>query len=64
VTPATDRPVAPEVVGPWIDLIARLEDDAAFYAEECASARQAAAIYLPERLAPRYVEYFNRVAAR
>jgi len=64
VTPAANRPVAPEVVEPWIELIARLEDDAGFYAEECARARQAAAIYLPERLAPRYVEYFNRVAPR
>ena len=64
VTPATDRPVAPEVVKPWIDLIEKLEGDAAFYSGECARARQAAATYLPERLAPRYVEYFNRVAAR
>jgi glycosyltransferase involved in cell wall biosynthesis len=64
VTPATDRPVAPEVVEPWIDLIVKLEGDAAFYSEECARARQAAAIYLPERLAPRYARYFNGVAAR
>jgi hypothetical protein len=56
--------VAPEVVKPWIDLIEKLEGDAAFYSGECARARQAAATYLPERLAPRYVEYFNRVAAR
>jgi len=64
VTPAARRPVEPEVVEPWIDLIARLEDDAGFYAQESARARQAAAIYLPEQLAPRYVEYFNHVAAR
>jgi glycosyltransferase involved in cell wall biosynthesis len=64
VTPATDRPVAPEVVEPWIELIERLEGDAAFYAEECARARQAAAMYLPEQIAPRYAEYFNRMAAR
>jgi glycosyltransferase involved in cell wall biosynthesis len=62
VTPETEHPVEPEVVAPWIELIERLEGDAAFYAEEVERARQASAAYRPETLAPRYVEYFGKVA--
>lgn len=58
ITPQQARPVAPEVVEPWIDLIIRLEGDHDFYAAESQRARDAGAIYLPENLQPRYVEYF------
>jgi hypothetical protein len=49
------------VVEPWIDLIMRLEGDADFYRNESARAREAGRIYLPENLAPRYVEYFRTI---
>jgi glycosyltransferase involved in cell wall biosynthesis len=62
VTPEMERPVDPEVVAPWIDLIERMEGDAAFYAEEVERARQASAAYRPETLAPRYVEFFRNVS--
>jgi glycosyltransferase involved in cell wall biosynthesis len=61
ITPGCSHPVEPEVVEPWIDLMVRLEGDAAFYREESERARAAGAIYLPENLAPRYVEYFRGI---
>jgi glycosyltransferase involved in cell wall biosynthesis len=61
ITPNQPQPVSPEVVDPWIELIIRLEDDADFYREESERALQAASIYRPENLAPRYVDFFNRV---
>jgi glycosyltransferase involved in cell wall biosynthesis len=53
--------VATEVVEPWIDLIERLEDDAEFYRAESERALAASAMYRPENLAPRYVEYFRGI---
>jgi glycosyltransferase involved in cell wall biosynthesis len=61
ITPQQAGPVAPEVVEPWIDLIVRLEGDADFYQAESLRAREAGAIYRPENLQPRYVEYFAGV---
>lgn len=61
ITPQYPRPVPPAVVEPWIELILRLEGDADFYQAESARARQAGAIYLPENLQPRYVEYFASI---
>jgi glycosyltransferase involved in cell wall biosynthesis len=61
ITPQQPIPVSPEVVEPWIELILRLEDDSDFYREESDRALQAASIYRPENLAPRYVDFFNRV---
>jgi glycosyltransferase involved in cell wall biosynthesis len=61
VTPSTSRPVEPEVVQPWIDLIARLEDDEDFYQRHSSLARQASEVYLPDRLVPRYLEFFQSV---
>jgi glycosyltransferase involved in cell wall biosynthesis len=63
ITPRYPRPVGAEVVEPWIELIERLESDAAFYEEESRRAREAGKIYRPENLAPRYVEYFESVLA-
>jgi glycosyltransferase involved in cell wall biosynthesis len=61
ITPRTARPVDPEVVEPWIELIARLEDDAQFYREEAERARVAGQIYHPDQLTPRYLEFFRSV---
>jgi glycosyltransferase involved in cell wall biosynthesis len=54
-------PVAPEVVRPWVDLVVRLFDDEEFYQAECRKAREAGRRYLPEALAPLYVEFFRNV---
>jgi glycosyltransferase involved in cell wall biosynthesis len=62
ITPETTRPVEPEAVQPWIDLIVRLEGDTAFYEEECARALAAGRMYCPDALTRRYVEYFSRIA--
>jgi glycosyltransferase involved in cell wall biosynthesis len=62
ITPRTTRPVEPEVVEPWIELIARLEDDEEFYREEAERARLAGQIYHPDQLTPRYLEFFRSVA--
>jgi hypothetical protein len=50
------------VVEPWIELISRLEDDKAFYAEESERAQRAGEMYHRDSLAPRYVEFFRGVA--
>lgn len=51
-------PVAPEVVRPWVDLIARLEDDAEFYRTASEAALRASERYRPERLRAEYADYF------
>jgi glycosyltransferase involved in cell wall biosynthesis len=61
ITPRQSVPVDAKVVEPWIDIIARLEDDPEFYQEESARALAASAIYRPENLTPRYVEYFQSI---
>jgi len=61
ITPRHRVPVPAAVVEPWIDLIVRLEGDADFYRAESQRAREAGRIYLPENLAPRYVEYFRTI---
>ncbi|HLW75991.1 MAG TPA: glycosyltransferase, partial [Bryobacteraceae bacterium] len=62
IGPNYPAPVPAEDVAPWVELIARLEDDQDFYAAESAKARAAGEMYRPENLAPRYVEFFRRVA--
>jgi glycosyltransferase involved in cell wall biosynthesis len=61
ITPRVTRPVEPEVVEPWIELIARLEDDDEFYREEAERARVAGQLYHPDQLTPRYLEFFRSV---
>ncbi len=61
ITPRQPVPVSPDVVEPWIDLIERLEGDPDFYREESGRALAAAAIYRPENLAPRYINYFRDI---
>ena len=52
-------PVSSEVAAPWVDMIVRLEGDEEFYSAESRKALEASAIYRPENLVPRYVEYFR-----
>jgi glycosyltransferase involved in cell wall biosynthesis len=59
ITPRQAMPVPAHVVEPWVELVIRLESDPEFYREESARALAAGAIYRPENLAPRYVEYFR-----
>jgi glycosyltransferase involved in cell wall biosynthesis len=62
ITPRDTRPVDSSVVQPWIDIIARLEDDQEFYLIQSERARQASQIYHPDRLTPRYAGFFQSVA--
>jgi glycosyltransferase involved in cell wall biosynthesis len=62
-TPKTREPLPAEAVEPWVELIARLWDDQTFYEAEASRALAAAAMYRPENLTPRYVEYFAQVLA-
>jgi glycosyltransferase involved in cell wall biosynthesis len=64
ITPQYPRPVEPEMVQPWIDLIARLEDDQDFYREESERAREAGKIYHPDNLTRRHVDFFCRFLSK
>ena len=57
----TRKPVPPEAVEPWIDVIVKLAFDDAFYAQSVSVARLASSSYLREQLAPRYVTFFEKV---
>lgn len=57
----TPHPVAARVVTPWIALIERLEDDAAFLAAESVKAKQAGRRYHPDVLVPRYLDFFAKL---
>jgi glycosyltransferase involved in cell wall biosynthesis len=63
VPPAIDYhrpvPVEPAVVEPWLEIIFRLEGDEEFCRQQSQRAIEAARIYHPEVLTPRYVEYFE-----
>ena len=61
VTPQAKAPVSAEVVEPWVDLILRLTDDDTFYQESSRRALEAGRLYHSEQLAPRYLEFFERV---
>jgi glycosyltransferase involved in cell wall biosynthesis len=50
-----------EEVGPWVETIIRLWDDAAFYEKERQRCLAAAEAWRPERLAPRFEEFFTQV---
>jgi glycosyltransferase involved in cell wall biosynthesis len=64
VSTATRKPVAPEVVQPWIETIIRLFDDEGAYRAECEKARNAAKRFSPEVLAPQYAKYFLQIISR
>ena len=61
ITPRYPRPVPREVVEPWLELMVKLESDADFYQEQSRRARESSAIYRPENLVPRYLNYFESV---
>jgi glycosyltransferase involved in cell wall biosynthesis len=61
LTPQTRRPPSPQEVEAWTELSIRLMTDDAFHAEASARARAAGEAYLPDRVAPRYVEFFSGV---
>jgi len=50
-----------EEVAPWVDTIIRLWDDDCFYAQERGRSLAAAEAWRPERLLPRFEEFFARV---
>ena len=61
LTLETREPVSAADVAPWLDVILKLADDQNFYAQASARALTAGQAYRPERIAPRYVDFFNRV---
>ena len=48
-------------MAPWIDTIIRLWDDATFYEQERRRCLAAAEAWRPERLLPRFEEFFTQV---
>jgi glycosyltransferase involved in cell wall biosynthesis len=60
-TPESRTVPTAEEVGPWIETIIRLWDDAAFYEQERQRCLAAAEAWRPERLAPRFGEFFTQV---
>ena len=48
-------------MAPWLDTIIRLWDDAAFHEQERRRALAAAEAWRPERLLPRFEEFFAQV---
>jgi glycosyltransferase involved in cell wall biosynthesis len=63
LTTATRRPVEPEAVEPWIDVIVKLAFDGGFYEDAVAKTREAAQMYDRAALARRYVAFFESVLA-
>ena len=61
ITPKSQAPATADEVRPWTDLAIRLMTDDAFHADASARARAAGERFLPERLAPRYLEYFRSI---
>jgi len=60
-TPTTRLVPSVAEMAPWIETIIRLWDDARFYAEESRRCRAAAEAWQPERLLPRFEEFFAGV---
>lgn len=60
--PNTRAPLPAAAIEEWTELIARITRDEAFYAAESEKARKAAEAFNPQSLAPRYSEFFERVA--
>jgi glycosyltransferase involved in cell wall biosynthesis len=63
LTLQTTKPVAAESVTAWLDLIVRLVDDEAFYAEAARRALEGGRAYDPAVLGPRYQAFFRDVLA-
>jgi glycosyltransferase involved in cell wall biosynthesis len=60
-TPLTREAPTAEEVAPWVETVERLWDDPSFYAAESERCRQASEAWRPERLLPRYEEFFRSV---
>jgi glycosyltransferase involved in cell wall biosynthesis len=60
-TPQSRLVPTAEEVAPWVETIMRLWDDDAFYAQERRLCLAAAEAWRPERLLPRFEEFFARV---
>jgi glycogen synthase len=60
-TPQTRLVPSAEEVAPWIEMILRLWDDEEFYEQERRRCLAAAEAWWPERLLPRFEEFFSRV---
>jgi hypothetical protein len=56
----TDVPTAAEVE-PWLDTIVRLWDDGPFYERASHAVSARAEQWFPDRLAPRYCEFFSGI---
>ncbi len=62
LTLETRMPVSADDVKPWLELMLKLADDEAFYANAVIRARSAGNAYRTAVMAPRYMDFFNRVA--
>jgi glycosyltransferase involved in cell wall biosynthesis len=60
-TPQSRQAPTAAEVGPWLETLERLWDDEAWYAAERARCRRAAEAWRPERLYPRFEEFFLRL---
>ncbi|MCI0465002.1 MAG: glycosyltransferase [Gemmataceae bacterium] len=60
-TPAAGLVPSAEEVAPWVETILRLWDDRAFYEDQRRRCLAAAEAWRPERLAPRFEEFFAGV---
>ena len=61
LTVDTRQPVGAAAVAPWLRVIEELADDAEAYTRASRRAEEAGRRYLPETLAPRYVDFFRKV---
>jgi hypothetical protein len=60
-TPQTRLVPTADEVAPWIEMIIRLWDDNHFYAQERRRCLAAAEAWHPDRLLPRFEEFFTQV---
>ncbi len=63
LTSSTRAAVSAEEVQPWLDVLLRLVDDAAFYTAAAARARRAGEVFRASETAPRYLRYFESLLA-
>lgn len=55
------QPVSPSAVQAWLDLLVKLCDDQSAYELACTRAAEAGRAFSPDRLVPRYVDFFRSV---
>ncbi len=61
LTPASKIVPSAEEVEPWVETVIRLWDDDSLYQEQSALAKREAQRWHPDRLRPRYAEFFSNV---